>query len=265
MGLDVLSVRCHSHNTSHSALSMCPLCERERGARHAAERLERERELERERAAAVQRHGPMCGCPLCERPAAAVPPAQTCQCFRCKGGAPATCRELPPVLQLEPGAELEPSHVQPSHVQAAIDRLSPHELAQLLSDRELWRIRQNSRTQLHRVELRPVCVAAGATTSMEVQPCEPMRVVRLDFSADEGARALELVRVGRVWVGTRTIGEGGTLAQLNRCPLAREVIQPGGGAGVWLENFSASCVTLRGVAVCERLVRPAIEGDFYRG
>lgn len=222
MGLDVLSVRCHRHNTSHPAARACPHCEDERAARHRAEQLER----------------PAPAAEL-ERPAPAAEPCKACA---------AAAAALPPVL-------LAPDALEPQHVQAAIDRLSSGELVQLLGELELWRAARRAGTHLHRFEIRGVCIAPGAESTLRLDVTEPARLVRLDFSADEGPRALELVRVGRISIGARIAGEGGSLAQLNRCPLARLVMQPGVGGSVWVQNGSASRVTLRGVIVCEILDR----------
>lgn len=245
MGLDVLSVRCHRHNTSHLGGTLCPLCERERGARHTEERLERERELERERAAAVQRHGPLCGCPTCERPALCI-----------HGRPREECESLPPVLQLAPGAELEPQHVREARERAAAIAacLSPAVLEHfgtLLQ--ELHTLHAAKTGNLHRWPIPRTFLAPGASCAIQVNVYEPCRLIRFDVTADEGARALELTRVGRINVGTRTIGEGGSLAQLNGCACARLTLTPSVGASLYVENLSASGITIGGVVLSEAL------------
>lgn len=246
MGLDVLSVRCHRHNQSHSAAAGCPLCTREADDERArAAELEHEPKRRAELAAGL----------AIQRAHEQVEREHAESVELCKGCAAAG--QLPPVLQLPPGAELAElgRHERPEYVQRAlelaIERLPPAELVRMLSDTMLWQSARRNGTKLHRFELHGTCIGAGCPTTLQVLPPMPARLVRIDLSADEGERALELVRVGRVQVGTRTIGEGGTLAQLNRCPLAREVLVPSVGVVLHVENLSASRVTVRGVVLCE--------------
>lgn len=279
MGLDVLSVRCHVHNISHSERTLCPLCEQERSARHAAEQAERAAKLELERAAAAERHGPMCGCPTCERPAVQVTDLVIGKRPLCIHGRPREeCErtELPPVLQLPPGSEglaIEtmldehaPRGQAEQHVNAALARMTPAQLVALLGELELWRLAQRAGdgVRLQRFRIPDTCIAPGMTCTLQCHPHEPGRLIRFDIAADEGERALELVRVGRVSVGTRTIAEGGTAAMLNRCPVGgRETMTPSVGATLVLENVSAQRVTVRGVAVCLVLDRTRIGGAIF--
>lgn len=250
MGLDVLSVRCHRHNTSHPEGKFCPGCERERSERHAAE------QLELERAAAEKRHGPMCGCPTCERPAAAVPPAQTCQCFRCKAGAPATCRELPPVLQLPPEGH-DPLHVREALELARTDkRLQDQRVLRILSELHMRDAAIDG--TLARYGIPRTRIAPLMTCTLQVNLPEPAKLIRMDIACDEGEHWLELTRVARVSVGTRTIGEGGSLAQLSGCPLARLVMTPSVGVQLCVENLAGQALTIGGVVIGHRAPRRAL-------
>src|SRR5688572_6422071 len=248
MGLDVLSVRCFRHNTSHSAASGCPLCERDADeARARAAELEHEPKrrvklavgvalarLEEERAGAEQ---------VEREHAAAVE--------MCKGCAAAAA--LPPVLL--PPCELEPQqHVQ--FAQFALSRLKPSELLALLGELELWKLARQAK--LHRYPIHGICIAPAVTTVLPLQVLEAVRLVRLDIACDEGERLLELVTVGALNVGTRRIGDGGTLAQLNRCPLARETLTPAVGGTLAVTNGSSQRVTLRGVVIVEVLDRSLV-------
>lgn len=230
MGLDVLSVRCFRHNTSHSAAGGCPLCTREEDERRArAAELEHEPKRRAELAASL-----------------AAQRAEECQACAAAAAAPA----LPPVLERAPGFNVDE---QPSHVRAALERLSPAQLAALVGELELWRIARSSHTKLHRFPIQGICLAPCMSAYLQLQVTEGARLVRVDVACDEGELELERVHVMRVSVGTRTIAEGGTLAQLNRCPLERVTMTPSVGGQLFVTNDSAGKVTLRGVLICEVL------------
>lgn len=227
MGLDVFAVRCHAHNISHTG--PCPKCEAERAERYAAE--QRERREQREQPAPDD-------CAACSR---------------------ARAMQLPPVLQL-PREEPDPN--EPTHVRKARERAAAvaallsgstlDQLSALLTELHTLQVAKDG--TLHRWELTPIHIAAAVTCRIDLPVRESAKLIRLDVSADEGQQALELVRVRCIRVGTRTIGEGGTLAQLNRCPLARLMMTPSVGAMLLVENLNAQAITLRGVMLAERFV-----------
>lgn len=232
MGLDVLSVRCFRHNTSHSAAGGCPLCTREEDEKRA-----RAAELEHE--------------PKRRAQLAANLEAQRAEEARAAAAA-APKPALPPVLQLPPGAEYL-DEVVPNHAIAALSRLAPEQLVMLVGELELWRIARSSHTKLQRFPIHPMCIAPTVSVCLSINVTQAARLVRVDVAADEGERVLEHVHVQRMGVGTRTIAEGGTLAQLNRCPLSRETLTPSVGAQLFITNASAGKVTLRGVLIGEVL------------
>lgn len=243
MGLDVLAIRCHRHNLSHTRGTLCPKCELQESEKRAqAAELEHDKKLERDRERAELERHKVTDLVIGKRPGEQVlHDARSCECMACRD---VRCWGRPP--------DEQPQHVRDALELARTDK----RLLRLLG--ELHMRDAAVAGTLQRYPIPRTMLASTMTCTLQICLPEPAKLIRMELTCDEGREKLELTRVARVTIGTRTIAEGGSLAQLDGCPLAQLVMSPGMGAQLCIENLSAQKLTIGGVVVGHTAPRAAL-------